>query len=66
MKGDVRIILSVRIVGEKEPLIAIDSESDRADPCLRIARIALDTAERKLAALGVSSPHAAPTGDGDA
>lgn len=48
MKGDVRIKLSVTIVGQKEPVIAMDGESDQYAALLLVARNALDQAEGSL------------------
>ena len=54
MRGDVRITLSVRIVGQKEPLVGMDTESDSAAACIQLARICLLQAEAKLADREVS------------
>ena len=50
MKGDIRITLSVRVVGKKETVISMDGTSDALEPLLIVARGCLDQAEAKLKA----------------
>lgn len=46
--GDVRIKISVHVIGTKEPIVAMDGTSDNVDALLIAARGVLDQTERVL------------------